>query len=129
MNKQELLKTIDSANKNISHNLANAGHNVFAELEYMKKYVTEAIDEISKNSNNAYRIVFCPDLACAYRWNSEYEVLEFQDLQENGVSTDNDLWFDVEEDIIGSEPVTFRGFETTISNVYRIVEKELGVKQ
>lgn len=117
----EVIKEVKKALENISHNLNNAAKNISSELDYL--------DRLSNNSNNAYRIVFCPDLGCAYRWNSEYKVLEFQDLQENGVSTDNALWFDVEEDIVGSEPVTFRGFETTISNVYRIVEKELGVKQ
>lgn len=65
------------------------------------------------------------ELGCKYRWNEEYNSLEWAAAMQDGTY---DEWGAVDEDIVGEEIVTFRGREMTLSEVYRMVEWVLGVK-
>ena len=70
----------------------------------------------------------CPELGCAYRWNSQYNSLEWCPMMKDG-TLDTDNWGVVEEDLVGEETVTYGGRDVTLSEVYRDVERQLGVKR
>lgn len=79
------------------------------------------------------QVIICDDLGCAYRWNNEYKELEWCPLMQDGTldidSDGQENWGCVDEDIVGDETVTYKGKEVTLSDVYRDVEKELGVSK
>lgn len=61
----------------------------------------------------------CEATASVYRWNKEYQVLEYQPILANGQYSDE--WNCVEEDIVGTESVGI-----TLSELYRLIENKLG---
>lgn len=73
-------------------------------------------------------IFITQELGCAYRWNEEYQQLEWCPMHENGVLGE-DEWGCVDEFIVGDEVVTFKGMDVTLSQVYRYVEKQLKVRR
>lgn len=78
--------------------------------------------------NNIY---VAKDLGCAYRWNAEYKVLEFAPLSKDGSYDFSEEFGEgglVEESLVGDEIITFNGSEQKISDVFRFIEKALGVK-
>ena len=64
------------------------------------------------------------ELDCKYRWNKEYGTLEYAPKLQDGTY---DEYNSVDEDIVGTEPVTFMNKLMTFTDVYRIVERELGI--
>lgn len=75
------------------------------------------------------KILFCPDLGCAYKWNDEYNQLDWHPLSKDNVLSGEE-WGPVDEDIVGEEPVDYKGLvDVPLSTVYRNVEKILGVKK
>lgn len=71
---------------------------------------------------NNYKVFWCGDLSCFYRLGeNELEYCNAEDILV-------DAWAEVEENLVGEEEVVFNGRKRTLSEVYRIVEKELGDK-
>ncbi len=71
------------------------------------------------------KIVNVPELGCRFKWSTEWKQLEFSNQLKDG-SFENEFW-GVDEDIVGGETVTYKGKEVTLSEVYRDVEKQLGL--
>lgn len=69
------------------------------------------------------KILIVEELGCVYRLNNR-KVVECSYIYDNQIDTLE--FFEVDEPLIGQEPVTFRGEELTLSQVYRKVEKILG---
>lgn len=65
-------------------------------------------------------------LGCVFRWSKKYKQLEWTPLSTDG-SFDFDEGGTVDEEIVGGEIVVYKGKERTLSEVYRDVEKRLGV--
>ena len=65
------------------------------------------------------------ELGCRYRWNDQYQELEFSAQMKDGSFEDE--WNVVEPELVGEEEVTFQGKLMTLYEVYAIVKKELGV--
>jgi hypothetical protein len=73
-------------------------------------------------------IFIAKELGCAYRWNDEFQELEWCPMHNDGLLNE-DEWGCIDEDIVGDEVVTFKDMEVTLSQVYRYVEKQLKVRR
>ena len=69
------------------------------------------------------KVFYAPEFECIYMWDEENKTLVMT-YPGNGDSGVTEL-FPPEVDVIGDEPVTFRGKETTFAAVYKIIEREL----
>lgn len=69
-------------------------------------------------------IVVVPEMGCAYRWSYEWDELEWCPIQNGGV-LDAEEWGTIDQDIVGDEPVTYEGRDTTLSEVYKDVTRKL----
>lgn len=67
------------------------------------------------------KVYICKATSSSYKWNKEYQALEYQPILSN--DTYSDEWNCVDEDIVGSEKV-----EITLSELYRLIEYKLGNK-
>lgn len=74
-------------------------------------------------------IVLVKELGCGYRWDEEVKELRWCPIQYNKLDMDEEEWCFVDEANVGSEIVTYNGKEATLSEVYRDVERKLGVKK
>lgn len=72
------------------------------------------------------QVIIFDQLGCAYRWSEEWQQLEWAPLLPNGEVEDS--WGTVDEDIVGEEIVMLDGKEFALSQIYREVEEQLGVK-
>lgn len=76
------------------------------------------------------KYIICEDLGCAFKWGEEFNELQWCPVMKDGtLDKDDDVenWGYVDEPIVGEELVTYKGKEVTLSDVYRDVEKQLGV--
>lgn len=71
------------------------------------------------------KIIQVPALGCRFKWNSEWQQLEFSNQLSDG-SFEEEFW-GVDENMVGGELVTYKAKEATLSEVYRDIEKRLGV--
>lgn len=79
-----------------------------------------------KNMND-YLVLVTPEMGCAFRWSPEFNQLEYCPLLKDGGLEGS--WSCIEEFLVGEEPVTFRGIDVTLSQVYRYAEKVLKPKE
>lgn len=63
----------------------------------------------------------CEATSSIYRWNEEYQVLEYKALDDD---SNSDEWDLVDEEFVGEERV-----EISLSELYRLVECKLNIKE
>jgi len=68
------------------------------------------------------KIYVAQELKSAYKL--EGNALQFATISQDNVF-DTDAFDDVDQDLVGSEPCTFMGKETTFSDVYDFITKSL----
>lgn len=55
----------------------------------------------------------------------ENGVLMFAPMSADGTMPTDDEWGEVDEDLVGSEPVVYHGEEMTLSEAYTIIRQEI----
>ena len=65
----------------------------------------------------------CKDLGCVYRLNKGY--LEYAPTYGESIIFDSSEFVDVEEELVGKEPIKYRGKDMKLKELYKIVKKHL----